>query len=143
MNKKIPYVIRRRGKFLYQSVIENISVESVTANIFRISVLPQVALNEVMRAPLGVPNGAIQTLPVNEIFKPAEGGVDAGIKRLNVIEESFADIGDIFFGEGEEMALLIIVSVFHIEEDGQFKEDARVLDNFFTEDSLIGGVCGS
>ena len=100
-------------------------------------------MNEVVTSPLSVPNRAIQILPVNEILKPRKAGVDAGIEGLDIIEEGFTNIGNVLFGKGEEMALLIIVGVFHIEEDGQFKQDARVLDNFFTEDSLFGGVGGS
>ena len=119
-NKKIPHVKKRRGKF-FISVIHDISVESITADIERISVLPQVTLQEVMLAPLSVPNRAIQTLPVNEIFKPAVGGINAGIKRFNVIEKSLADVSNILAGENKAVPLFVIVSVFDIEEDGQFK----------------------
>ena len=96
-----------------------------------------------MLAPLSIPYRAIQTLPINEIFKPAEGGVDAGIEGLNVIEKSLADISNILAGENKAVPLFVIIGVFHIEEDGQFKQDARVLDNLLAEDSLFSGVGGS
>ena len=122
------------------SLVENICVVKFTVNLDAVGILPHESFEKIFAVILSVPNGAVETAPVNIILKPREGGVDAGIERLDIIEKRFTNVGDVLFSEGEEMALLIVIGVLHIKEDGQFKQDARVLDNFFAEDSLFGDV---
>ena len=96
-----------------------------------------------MVAPLSVPHGAMQTVPVDIIVKPRQRGINAAVERINGVEESGANVGNVTAEKMETVTSFITVGVFHVEEDGQFEKDARLVDNALAEMGFNNGVSGS
>ena len=102
--------------------------------------MPHKPFKIILAIVLGVPNRAAETFPVDIIFKPRVACIDACIEGLDGIEEGAADIGDIFLGEGEVVTRLVVIAVLHIEENGEFEQDARLVNNSLAEVSFDSGV---
>ena len=115
----------------------------VAADEKLVCVLPHVPFEVVMNVPLSVPNGAIKRLPVNPIVKPSDGGVNAGVERFNGVEERAADVSDVAAIERKTVTLYVTVAVFKVEENGEFEQNARLVNDTFAEMCFDNGVGGS
>lgn len=102
-------------------LVHYVAVKLLAVNFDAIGVLPQEAFQKVFAVILRIPDRAVKTLPIDKIFKPRVGGIDACIERLDIVKEGAANISNVAFSESEEMTRLIVVAVFHIEENGQFE----------------------
>ena len=86
------------------------------------------------------PNFTAQRLPIDKFFQPRQRRENSAVERLDCVEESFANGGDVAAREVEAVAFLISVSVSHVEPNGQLQQDARALDDSFAKDGLLTGV---
>ena len=124
-------------------IIKDITVKLFTADDEFVGELPHITFEVVADVPLSVPNGAVQRLPINPIVKPSDGSVNTGIEGLNGVEKSAADVSDVAAIERKTVTLFVTVAVFKVEENGQFEQDARLVNDTFTEMCFDNGVGGS
>ena len=120
-------------------------VKDVTVKLFRadeklVGELPHITFEVVMNVPLSVPNGATQRLPINPIIKPSDRSINSCIERLNGVKESAADVGDVSAVERKTVTMFVSVGVLKVEENGQFEQNAGLVNNSFAKLSFDNGV---
>ena len=121
-------------------VVQNISVESLPADLERVGVLPHVTLEIIFRVVLRRPNSTAERLPINQFLKPRQVGVNAAVQRRNVVKERLANVRYVVARELEPVTLFILVGVGHRKPNGQLQQNARAFDNPLAESGFGGGI---